>query len=157
MTSMSADFVDFLKWVGGTVGIGIVTLLGYLLRREQNRLDKSQSSAHKRITVLEQTFVNRADLKEEFREVRKQREAGQARVEALIEKIGEKIDTNEDKQAKTRHDINDSVHTLVIQAAVMNAKMTSVDALVQGMQNQVGGLLTREQQRAIDEAKRKDD
>jgi hypothetical protein len=146
--------------VAGGLGL-IATLLVWFARREWGRRDTDLSLIQTRVTSIEgklDTFVTCEDFNKVITELRAERRAQHDQGTALLEKIDAKMDRNEAKDSKTRHDINDTVHTVKLQNAVMKAQLEgldksisslkgNVDKSLETLSEQVQGLLNRERQK----------
>jgi len=93
----------FLLLLGITVGI-----LAYFGKRTSERVD-----------ALSQTSVTRNELAEALNRVREERQTQHQENRETLTRIETKIDANEERSSKTRHDTNEFVHGLATQLAVL--------------------------------------
>jgi len=76
-----------------------------------------------KLAEIDRDYINRNELRHEMAEVREHIERRHEENRGFLEKISNKIDVNEDKESKTRHDIRDAVNALVIQQSVFQEKI----------------------------------
>jgi hypothetical protein len=82
--------------------------IGWFLKRHSERIDN-----------LEKNAVTHTHLENTLREMREDRLEQHHENRASLERIEHKIDENEARASKTRHDTKDEVHALAMQLAVI--------------------------------------
>lgn len=102
------DFIEALK-TAVVILIGIVVgILAYLGKRTSERVD-----------TLKETAVTREDLRLALDSIESRQQVQHGENRGLLERIENKIDANEERASRTRHDTNESVHALAVQVAVL--------------------------------------
>jgi Tfp pilus assembly protein PilO len=94
--------------VGILIGI-LVAIVGWFAKQTADELKELKKSA-----------VTRDELKEALALLREDRLTLHQENRDSLTRIEEKIDANEDRASRTRHDTNESVHALALQIAVLN-------------------------------------
>lgn len=111
---------------GWKIGQAVTTLIAIILawllapvRFIVGRAVKNLDDACVRIDKLEKTCITREELKETIREWRDDRQRMHQDTKEILLRLESKVDTNEERAAKTRHDIRDSVNSVVTRVAVL--------------------------------------
>ena len=103
------DAFESLKYAFGIL-LGItVGIIAYFGKRTSERVD-----------LLSQTAVTRTELTEALNRVREERQTQHQENRETLTRIETKIDANEERSSKTRHDTNEFVHGLATQLAVLS-------------------------------------
>lgn len=102
---MNDAFESFKTVVLILIGI-IVGILGYLGKRTSERVDELKETAASREELTAALDRLEARQQDQHRENR-----------ALLERIENKIDENEERASKTRHSTKDEVHALALKLA----------------------------------------
>lgn len=103
------EVVDFLKtalWFLIAIIVGFVSWFG---KRNAERIDS-----------LEKCVVTRQELEKTLAQMREDRMEQHHENRSYLERIEHKIDENETRASKTRHDTKDEVHALAMQLAVIS-------------------------------------
>jgi hypothetical protein len=92
--------------------LAIVTaVVAWFAKRSADRLD-----------VLERCVVTRDELERLLLQARQDRLVQHQENREALERIETKIDANEERSSKTRHDTNESVHELALQIARLSKR-----------------------------------
>lgn len=95
----------------GLLGL-VVALLSWASKRLYDRVDNH-------LDRHDLTYVTRPELDKRIIEMNQDREDKHQQNIATLARIERKIDENEERSAKSRHDIRDRVSTLTTQVAVL--------------------------------------
>lgn len=95
------------------------TVVGFMI---SNMRSEMQSQAAK-VAKIDKEYINREELHKEMEAVMDHVEDRHRENREFLKEISNKIDLNEAKEAKTRHDIRDAVNALVIQQSVFQEKI----------------------------------
>lgn len=87
----------------------VVGFVGWFGKRNSERIDS-----------LEKCVVTRQELEKTLTQMREDRMEQHHENRAYLERIEHKIDENEARASKTRHDTKDEVHALAMQLAVIS-------------------------------------
>jgi Tfp pilus assembly protein PilO len=118
VTPDSSAIGEFYAALKGTVVVllgVVVSIIGYFAKRTSDRLD-----------VLQATTVTRDEFNRILDQMREDRAAQHNEGRETMARIEEKIDANAERSHKTRHDINDTVHALSAQVAVIAQEVKRV-------------------------------
>jgi hypothetical protein len=96
----------FLLLIGITVGI-----LAYLGKRTNERVD-----------ALKETAITREELTATLDRIEARQRVQHGENRDFLERIETKIDANEERASRTRHDTNESVHALAMEIAVLRSQ-----------------------------------
>lgn len=94
---------------------GLAGLVAWFCSRAITRYDD-------RISVIERTYVSTSHLDRVLDQMRGDREAMHRENIEQLTRIEAKIDANEERASKTRHDTKDEVHALALKMAVNGFK-----------------------------------
>lgn len=110
--------------------MGIIAALGWawaLIAWFGKRDVKRYDEGLKDIEQLKLTMVTRMQLDSTMAEFRSERREMHRENQNLLTQIRETIDSNEERDAKTRHDIRDEVHVLVSKSAVLDKRIEHIE------------------------------
>jgi hypothetical protein len=111
---------ELLKWLGGIAVLTAMSIIGYFIR-EQLRENKVLLQRHgERLDGFDRCFVTREELEKTLTQMRADRLEHHHENRASLERIEHKIDENETRASRTRHDTKDEVHALAMQLAVIS-------------------------------------
>lgn len=102
------DLYDLVKTALFAVVAIAAGFVGWILKRNAERLE-----------CLEKTSVTQEHLEKTLVQLREDRLEQHHENRASLERIEHKIDENEARASKTRHDTKDEVHALAMQLAVI--------------------------------------
>lgn len=115
---------ELLKWLGGLAVLTAMSIIGYFIR-EQLKENKGLLQRHgERLDMFDRCFVTRDELERRFSQQISQNAENHKENRELLERIEGKIDRNEERAAKTRHDTKDEVHALAMRVAVITKGRT---------------------------------
>jgi hypothetical protein len=103
------DFKTVLPWLIAS----FMGLIAWFCRRDMSRYDKGLE----RIEVLERDTVTYAHLERVLDRMRSERSAMHAENQSQLNRIEIKIDQNEARSSKTRHDTQNELHALALKFA----------------------------------------
>jgi hypothetical protein len=86
----------------------LMAIVGWFGKRNAEHIDE-----------LRQNAITRKELTEALDRIEVRQRVHHGENRDLLERIVTKIDANEERAAKTRHDTKDEVHTLAMQVAVL--------------------------------------
>lgn len=89
------------------------------LRSEMHRQAKTLTTQAEKLAMIDKSCITRDELHRELKLVGERIESRHQENRETLEGISRKMDINEEKDAKTRHDIRDAVNTLVINTTVL--------------------------------------
>jgi hypothetical protein len=102
---------DLLKTVVFFLLAIIVGFVAWFGKRNSDRIDS-----------LEKCTVSRDELERFMAQARQDRMAQHQENRDLLMRIEQKIDSNEERSSKTRHDTNETIHELAMKLAVMDRR-----------------------------------
>jgi hypothetical protein len=108
------DFKSLVPWLIA----GLASLVAWFSRRDMSRYDRGLE----RIENLEKTSVTYDHLDRVLDQIRADRAMMHAENQSSLNRIEDKIDANEERSSKTRHDTKDEVHLLALKIAEMGRK-----------------------------------
>lgn len=114
MNESGVDFKSLFPWLIAS----IMGLIAWFCRRDMSRYDKGLE----RIEALERTSVTYEHLDRVLDQMRSDRAIMHSENLAQLSRIEDKIDANEERSSKTRHDTKDEVHALALKIAEMSRK-----------------------------------
>ncbi len=103
---------EFLVWVCGGLVTVMTAIIGWIVNRQAARIDK-----------IEEEYVPRADFDKIVQQLQADKAHFYEKNEAALRRIEEKIDSNEERSAKARHETLDTIHQLALKLAVADAKL----------------------------------
>jgi hypothetical protein len=87
----------------------VVSILAYFAKRTSERVDE-----------LKETAVTRTELTAALDRIESRQHVRHGENRDLLERIVAKIDANEERASRTRHDTNESVHALAVRLAAFS-------------------------------------
>jgi hypothetical protein len=111
---------DLLKSILGVLGVLAIGVIGYFIREDRKEM-KARLDVHtERLNRFDLCFVTRDELQRTMSELRADRMQHHQENSAVLARIEHKIDENEERASKTRHDTKDEVHALAMRVALMS-------------------------------------
>lgn len=110
-----SDLLDLLISILLALLTAFTAVLAWIGRKALD--EQKQHSA--RLGKLEQSAVTREDLDKALEQIRSDRRAMHQENRDYLIRIEQKIDANEERDSKTRHDIRDSVNAVALKVAVL--------------------------------------
>jgi hypothetical protein len=105
------EIQDLLKTIVFFLLAIIVGFVAWFGKRNSERIDS-----------LEKCYVSRDELERLMHQAREDRMSQHHENKQLLERIEHKIDDNEERSSKTRHDTNETIHKLEMKLAVMDRR-----------------------------------
>jgi uncharacterized membrane protein YhiD involved in acid resistance len=106
-----------------TVALAACSIATTLLAMFVSAIRSEQQRQSEKLAEIDKVYVNKEELKTLEDEIDDRIESRHQENQRTLERISNKIDVNEEKEAKTRHDIRDAVNALVIQQSVFQEKI----------------------------------
>jgi hypothetical protein len=111
---------ELLKSILGGLGVLAIGVIGYFIREDRKEM-KARLDVHtERLNKFDLCFVTRDELQRTMSELRADRMEQHHENSAVLARIEHKIDENEERASKTRHDTKDEVHALAMRVALMS-------------------------------------
>jgi hypothetical protein len=98
----------------------LMALVAWFSRRGISQYDNDLKDGIKRIEFLERNTVTYDHLNRVIDQLRSDRSLMHEENQAHLNRIEDKIDANEERSSKTRHDTKDEVHALALKIAEMS-------------------------------------
>jgi hypothetical protein len=113
---------ELLKWLGGVALLAVLGIIGYFLREERKEMKANITAHTARLDSFDRCVVTRDEFERRMSALNILQGEQHRENRELLERIVEKIDRNEDRASKTRHDTKDEIHVLALKVAQL-AKM----------------------------------
>jgi hypothetical protein len=114
---VSDSVVDFKALVPWLIA-ALASAVAWFSRRDMSRYDKGLE----RIEALERNSVTYEHLDRVLEQIRSDRAIMHSENQAQLNRIEDKIDANEERSSKTRHDTKDEVHGLALKIERMSRR-----------------------------------
>lgn len=117
------EALELFKEVGAWLLAILVGVVSWFIRRELDRTVADQKALNARFEIMEKCAVTRDELQMLMSQAREDGNAKHQENSKVLTRIESKIDANEERSSKTRHDTNNTIHALELRFAEKLAVM----------------------------------
>jgi hypothetical protein len=119
---------DLLNSILAFLGVCFVGIIGWFIREDRKEMKANISAHTARLDRFDACAITRDELERRMASLHMSQGEQHRENRELLERIVEKIDRNEERASKTRHDTKDEVHALAMKLAVIAKSQRRTEA-----------------------------
>jgi hypothetical protein len=120
------DTTILWKIIGAGV-LGLIGLVAYFAREDRKDIKDTLKEHAVRLDRFDKCVVTRDEFERTLSRIQEGNHEKHLENRSLLERIENKIDANEERASKTRHDTKDEVHSLSMRLAMLSRTGRSTD------------------------------